>query len=71
MQLLTYVNDDGVSTTIAFDRLTFYKSGKQDGKIFSHDLYTLVGVRYEQPTIIKENLTYSELMEWFNAPVQV
>ena len=65
MLLLTYLNDDGISTTISVDYLEYYKSGKMKRKIFSRSLYTLVGIRYGmQTTIIKENLTYSEVQEY-------
>ena len=61
MFLLTYPNDDGTTTTIGVNYLRHYKSGKIKGKLFSRNLYTLFGVRYGTNTIIRENLTYSEL----------
>ena len=64
MFLLTYTDDDGVQVTIAVDYLMYYKSGKIKGKIFSRNLYTLVGVRYGAQTTIKDSLTYSEVMEY-------
>ena len=62
--LLTYIDDNGKQITIAVDYLMYYKSGKIKGKVFSRNLYTLIGIRYGAQTIIKKNLTYSEVMEY-------
>ena len=66
MNIVTYVDDNGNSHTIAFDTLRFYKSGKRKGKIFSRNLYTLVGIRYGAQTVMRSNLTYCELFKYMN-----
>jgi len=62
--LLTYPNDDGSTTTIAYDELITCKTKKIKGKIFFKCLYTLVVVRYGEWMVIKEDLTYSELKKY-------
>ena len=62
--LLTYPNDDGTTTTIAYNDLITYKSKKIKGKFFNSYLYTIAAVIYGEKMIIKENLTHSELKEY-------
>jgi len=66
MCLYEYINDDGLPVTIAIDTLSFYKSGKLKDKIFFRNLYTVVGIRFGQATIIKENLRFFELSKWLS-----
>ena len=62
--ILTYENNEGDTVTIAFDYLKHYPTKKIKSGFFPQFLYTLVSVRYGAETVIKEGLTYDELMKY-------